>query len=38
VAEHEAIAGWVGQGLATVKVGDLLARKGVMVPYRILAR
>lgn len=38
VAEHEQIAGWVGKGLTTVKVGDLLERKGVVVPYRTLAR
>lgn len=29
---------WVGQGLTSVKIGVLLARKGVVVPYRTLAR
>ncbi|MGH3787423.1 MAG: hypothetical protein ACRDRG_12920 [Pseudonocardiaceae bacterium] len=37
-AEHEQIAAWVDQGLTTVKIGVLLARKGVAVPYRTLAR
>ncbi len=37
-AEHEQIAGWVGQGLTAVKIGELLGRKGVVVPYRTLAR
>lgn len=37
-AEHEQIAAWVVQGLSTVKIGELLARRGVLVPYRTLAR
>jgi transposase len=37
--EHrEQIAGWVGQGLTVVKIGTLLGRRGVVVPYRTLHR
>lgn len=32
------VAAWVGQGLTLVKVGELLARSGTVVPYRTLAR
>jgi hypothetical protein len=32
------IAEWVGKDLTVVKIGDLLARRGVMVPYRTLHR
>lgn len=37
-AEHERIEGWLGQGLKLTKVHDLLARRGVVVPYRTLHR
>lgn len=37
-AEHEQIVAWVGQGLTAVKIGVLLERQGVVVPYRTLAR
>ena len=36
--EHEQIAEWVGKDLTVVKIGDLLARRGVVVPYRTLHR
>ena len=36
--EHEQIKGWVDQGLTAAKIGVLLERKGVLVPYRTLAR
>jgi transposase len=38
VAQREQIVLWVGQGLTVVKIGDLLARRGVVVPYRTLHR
>lgn len=37
-AEQEQITVWVGKGLTVVKIGDLLARRGVVVPYRTLHR
>jgi transposase len=37
-AEQEQITGWVGQGLTVVKIGTLLQRRGVLVPYRTLHR
>jgi transposase len=36
--QREQIASWVGQDLSVVKIGDLLARRGVVVPYRTLHR
>jgi transposase len=38
LAEEERIKAWVGEDLTVVKVGVLLARRGVVVPYRTLAR
>lgn len=38
VAHHEEIQGWLDSGLTAVKVGDLLARRGVVVPERTLHR
>jgi transposase len=35
---HDQIAKWVDKGLTVVKIGDLLARQGVMVPQRTLHR
>src|SRR6266487_2841419 len=35
---QEQIGGWVKQGLSVVKVGVLLERRGVVVPYRTLHR
>jgi hypothetical protein len=35
---REEIEGWVKQGLTVVKIGLLLERRGVMVPYRTLHR
>jgi transposase len=35
---REQIIAWVGQGLTVVKIGDLLERQGVVVPYRTLVR
>jgi transposase len=35
---QEQIEGWVKQGLSVVKVGVLLERRGVVVPYRTLHR
>ena len=35
---REQIGGWVKQGLTVVKIEDLLARRGVVVPYRTLHR
>ena len=32
------IVRWVGQGLTVVKIADLLAREGVVVPHRTLHR
>ncbi|MGH3807074.1 MAG: hypothetical protein ACRDRU_10660 [Pseudonocardiaceae bacterium] len=37
-AERERITGWVGKDLSVVKIADLLARRGVGVPYRTLHR
>ena len=37
-ANHDQIQGWVTKGLTVVKVGDLLAREGVIVPQRTLHR
>jgi hypothetical protein len=36
--QHAQIVGWVGQDLTVVKIGDLLARQGVVVPHRTLHR
>lgn len=38
LAYREQIVQWVDQGLTVVKIGDLLARRGVVVPYRTLHR
>jgi transposase len=35
---HDRIDGWVTDGLTVVKIGDLLARQGVIVPQRTLHR
>src|SRR5438876_5571577 len=35
---REQIEGWVKQGLSVVKIGVLLERRGVVVPYRTLHR
>jgi hypothetical protein len=37
-AEREQISEWVGKDLSVVKIADLLARRGVLVPYRTLHR
>lgn len=37
-AWREQITEWVGQDLTVVKIGDLLARRGVVVPHRTLHR
>jgi transposase len=37
-AEREQIVDWVGKGLTVVKIGTLLGRRGVVVPYRTLHR
>lgn len=37
-AEVERITEWVQQDLSVVKIADLLARRGVLVPYRTLHR
>lgn len=37
-ARKEEIAGWVGQDLTLVKIGEKLERSGTAVPYRTLAR
>lgn len=37
-ANHDQIATWVGDDLTVVKIGDLLARRGVVVPQRTLHR
>jgi transposase len=37
-AQREQIAEWVGKDLSVVKIADLLARRGVLVPYRTLHR
>ena len=36
--EEAAIKGWVDKGLTVAKIGDLLARRGVVVPERTLQR
>jgi hypothetical protein len=38
LAEEAQITKWVKQDLTVVKIGVLLARKGVVVPHRTLAR
>jgi transposase len=38
LGHREQITVWVRQDLTVVKIGDLLARKGVAVPYRTLHR
>jgi hypothetical protein len=35
---HDRIEKWVGRGLTVVKIGDLVAREGVLVPQRTLHR
>src|SRR5215467_8604241 len=35
-AEQAQIADWVGKGLSVVKIGVLLDRRGVVLPYRTL--
>jgi hypothetical protein len=37
-AERDRIKGWLEQGLTVVKIHDLLARRGVVVPHRTLHR
>jgi hypothetical protein len=37
-ANNDRIKEWVGKGLTVVKIGDLLARDGVLVPQRTLHR
>jgi hypothetical protein len=37
-AEQEQIAAWVGKDMSAVKIGVLLRRRGVVVPYRTLHR
>lgn len=37
-AHHDQIRAWLDSGLTAVKVGELLARKGVVVPQRTLHR
>lgn len=37
-AEREPITTWVDEGLTVVKIGTLLGRRGVVVPYRTLHR
>ena len=37
-ANHDRINNWVDDGLTVVKIGDLLARQGVIVPQRTLHR
>jgi hypothetical protein len=38
LAEQKQISDWVGHGLTVVKIGTLLGRRGVVVPYRTLHR
>lgn len=38
LAEEERIKGWVSEDLTVVKISILLARRGVVVPHRTLAR
>jgi hypothetical protein len=37
-AEREQISEWVGKDLSVVKIADLLARRGVLVPYHTVHR
>jgi transposase len=37
-AQRQQVTEWVGQGLTVVKIGTLLERRGVVVPYRTLHR
>jgi hypothetical protein len=37
-AEREQISEWVGKDLSVVKIADLLARRGVLAPYRTVHR
>ena len=37
-AHHDAIAGWVDDDLTGVKIGELLARRGVEIPRRTVQR
>jgi transposase len=37
-AQREQVSEWVGKDLSVVKIADLLARRGVLVPYRTLHR
>lgn len=37
-ADHERVAGWVKKGLTAVKIHELLARRGVVVPLRTVQR
>ncbi len=37
-SQREQITTWVEQNLTVVKIGDLLSRRGVVVPYRTLHR
>jgi transposase len=37
-AQRQQISQWVDQGLSVVKIGTLLGRRGVVVPYRTLHR
>jgi transposase len=37
-AEQQQITEWVGEGVTVVKIGTLLGRRGVVVPYRTLHR
>jgi transposase len=36
--QRQQVTEWVGQGLTVVKIGTLLGRRGVVVPYRTLHR
>jgi hypothetical protein len=38
VAEHDVMAGWVSDDVTGVKITELLARRGVMVPERTVQR
>ncbi len=38
VAEHDTVAGWVAEELTAVKIHELLARRGVVVPLRTVQR
>jgi transposase len=37
-ADHERVAGWVDEGLTAVKIHELLARRGTLVPLRTVQR